>query len=608
MSESSKPPMTLARWYGTSMRIPDYESHRFIDFAVASFGIVRTIVRDEIGKEISVSFMQGGTAHADWDNKLISINEDYLKGEVGGGRPKLNADDALSNILGIEVHEAAHFAFSPETTVPWQEHIKANTKCAFHPMVASTIGNIVEDIYIEAEVEREVPGMVWMLDCMNRIFFSAYDEQRTLDDAAEIVAAPNSLLEVAKACNILILAKTRKEIETNPFLGNLFQMARSSTELPFLSQRTELALQLYEELMANITQEECDANGGQEGDGEGGKKGDKEGDEKGDKETKEALADTKERSEGFTPSHEKRSGKVAKATGIEARIISRGLERLEDADVKMIFADEKSGETNLFIEKTMKSGANVVADKRYAQLAEVARQRAAVNRPYGLDRTQGHSIRKLSRILTDNKIFAEPVRMSSYKPMEVVILVDASGSMRQEGSSSSKSRIDKACRAALGAATSLVEARCEVAVYAHTGDIHTRNEVVIYGLKNFNEPIHVLSNRMGWMMSKEPLSENRDGYAISYIAKKFSRSPRRKLMIVISDGEPAATNYHGESANLHTKQEVQKVRRMGIDVLSISITASASKANNEIYGKKKNVYNQDPNIIQEIVRSLIVGN
>ena len=245
--------------------------------------------------------------------------------------------------------------------------------------------------------------------------------------------------------------------------------------------------------------------------------------------------------------------------------------------------------TTLFIEKTPNLSSKAMeADARYQRLAEVGRQQAVVNRPYGQDKTRGTHIRKLYRIGTDSKIFAEPLNMKMAKPMQVMIVVDCSSSM--------SGVIGRACEAALGAANGLAEARCEVAVFGHTAESLGGSEVTIHRFKDFNEPISVLPYRLRGSFS---MSQNRDGFAIWYLAKKLRDSRRRRLMIVISDGAPQASSYGGSPGIQHSKQVVDEARQAGIDVMSISITESAHRANRVIYGERNDVYDRDPHVIED---------
>jgi nitric oxide reductase activation protein len=197
--------------------------------------------------------------------------------------------------------------------------------------------------------------------------------------------------------------------------------------------------------------------------------------------------------------------------------------------------------------------------------------------------------------------------MRNYKPMQVVILVDCSGSMDTEVDGTYKQRYELAREAALGAAYGLVHAHCDVAVYGHTAETLGNTEVSIFRFKGFKEPITVLSPRLGGIYAtSDIMNQNRDGYAVSYVSKKLADKRKRRLLIVISDGQPLASyGYSGTAAIAHSKSVVDGVRKQGIDVLSISITENARRANDVIYGAKNNVFNEDPNVIEGIVKALV---
>lgn len=585
-----KPPMTLQRWYGTSLPVPLMGTWQFAQFAVSGLGLVRSLVHDKMGMEIRIQFVSGGTAYADWDHKAIAINQDYLKGLFQGiGDRVVDGDTSLTAILGIIVHEAAHFAYSPKDLTLAVDYVRERTTRPFSREIVHHIANVIEDIYIEAEVDREVPALTWMLETLNDLFFSTVSVQENVERAMLIESAPEDVCTLSHALNLLILAKVWPRIEATPFMLPLFELARSATEATSLKQRCELTLYIYDALMEKITQEQCEA-AGQDGS---------------DKEGAAALENSKKISKGYTSSPDggKRPPSFGRADYVET--IEAALEELVGMRFALLLDESEYSTADLVIEEVPRESKPVHPDNRYLALAELARQRATVNRPYGLDRNRGHNIRKLYRISTDSRIFAESVWMSNYKPMEVIILLDCSGSMRapMEGDLS-RNRILAASEATLGAAVALVSARCDVAVYGHTADLLSM-DLRIYRCKEFSESIEVLAPRLGQVVNHASKAENRDGNAINYVVKKFSHRSRRRLLIVISDGAPLANSYSGHAANAHTKDAVDKARQQGIDVLSISISESAERTNDTIYGARHNVKNHDPNVIGKIVESLI---
>lgn len=576
--------MTIARWYGRSVRVPAYYQANYNSFLFSCLGIVRSIVEDNIGKRISLRFVETGTASADQERQLININHKYIRGDFDLPTGNVESDTALSAILGIIVHEAAHFAWSPATLEPFAEYVKENTRCIYNEKLAATLGNIVEDIYIEAEVDRSIPSLSWMLESINELLFPDNTQHKALNHAKDIVEAPDNMLDVVKVMDALLLAKLHPSILSTSYVESLFTEIRSATHAVRLHERKCLVLSIYEQLMCNITQQEEEENGADK-----------------------SLDGLSKKAKGL--SGDKMPSSEDVPHDVIVRKLNRELEELEKTKTEVTPAEVNHygfRPTEVYMEKVMELGSPIEMDVRYQKLAEVGRQRAVVNRPYGEQRNRGTNIRNLHRIATDSRIFAEPVAMNNYKPMQVIVLVDASGSMEHEVYGSGVTRLQAASGAALGAAYGLSHAHCDVAVYAHTAELLGGSEVNIYRLKSFSEPLNLVAARFGHMIVNENTSQNRDGYAIRYIAKKFQDKRKRRLLIVISDGQPWASHgYMGEPAIQHTQEMVSKVRAEGIDILSISITEEAREANNRIYGSAWNTYNQDPNVIEDVVRTLI---
>lgn len=594
-----KSSMSIRKWYGRSVSVPGYSSSNYSGFILSCLGIVRSIVEKNIGKHVRLHFTDTGTASADHENALIHINAEYLKGYFGLPEGRVDSDIAISAILGIIVHEAAHFAWSPPTLLPFAEYVKENTTCVYNEQLAAILGNIVEDIYIEAEVGRTVPSLEWMLEAMNSLVLSEDILSKAVHHAKDIDVAPDNMLDVVKVLDALLIAKLNDDILSTPYIEALFAEAHSARELTNLNDRKHLTLELYDRIMCNISQEESDK-------GEGGSEKVEDGAGK-------ALDEIAERVKGLMKDGSE--GKVGVSNAF-TKHLNEIMQQMEDATITLEPDPEPRSfaATDVYYEEVVPQGTAVEMDERYQRLAEVGRQRAVVNRPYGEQRNRGTNIRNLHRIATDSRIFAQPVTMNNYKPMQVIILLDCSGSMcvgmLEAGRKSDGelwTRIEMASKATLGAAYGLVHAHCEVAVYGHTAEKLSGTEVSIYRIKEFGEPITVVPGRLGTLQAVEYLIQNRDGYALSYVAKKFRDKRKRQLLIVISDGSPVAGfGYRDQLAREHSKESVDAVRAQGIDVLSISITKDASSANDYIYGSAHNVYNADPNVIEDIVRTLVL--
>ena len=77
---------------------------------------------------------------------------------------------------------------------------------------------------------------------------------------------------------------------------------------------------------------------------------------------------------------------------------------------------------------------------------------------------------------------------------------------------------------------------------------------------------------------------NRDGAALRFVAERLSHRPEElKLLILVSDGQPADTGYYGTAAEEDLRGIQQEYRRKGI--LFIAAAIGDDKENMErIYG------------------------
>ena len=624
--------MTLKQWY-KGISVPRPASPSYKPFIASCVGIVNKIVERELERSITVRFGDTPTAYADQDKSLIVISENFANGnfeEAAGGIYE-TSEEIIPQILGIIVHEAAHFAFSPHDLEIVASGVSKILGRKVNKNVAMRLGNVVEDIYIEWEVGNQIPQIIWMLDRLNENILGA---EQFLVSRAQImsqIARPTNIEELAAVVGHLIFAKVRFLMSSTPYMDSLWKIAQGAREAGTIEERIEIVAQLYDLIMID---------GGDEGDGESGEEEADDGDKavgdskgKGDQGKGEEGKGEGDESKGGNPSEGTQGPPSLEGTEGDEAVESMDKEPTavhgQPTDEPKESYDWKTEEINRMIRQCIEEltrdgnyiGGGIVTknrvtpspaasemelDARYAGLAEIGRQRATANRPYGIDQRRGHSIRKLHRIATDGRIFAEPMQTQTYKPMEVIILVDCSGSM------TSMNNITKAGQAVIGAAAGLKNARCEVQITGHTADVDGVT-LTLYNIKEWNDPIAVASKRMKRLTRGGGdcrLNQNRDHLAIEEVAKDFraSNAQRRRLLIVVSDGEPAAEGgYWGESANKATKKSVDDVRARGIDVTSISITQEAMRVNDRIYGSKHNVCNEDPNIIAEIVKQLILS-
>ena len=146
----------------------------------------------------------------------------------------------------------------------------------------------------------------------------------------------------------------------------------------------------------------------------------------------------------------------------------------------------------------------------------------------------------------------------------VVILIDESGSMCCAG------RIEAARDTAVLLNESLRNLPdVELFIYGHTADGHFSGatELNVYRDKNY-KPHYSL----GKVSARK---ENRDGIAILEVAKEVRKQTTNDVvMFILSDGAPAACDYHGRASMQDVKSKVEQVEKMGFSVVQVCINAS----------------------------------
>ena len=174
--------------------------------------------------------------------------------------------------------------------------------------------------------------------------------------------------------------------------------------------------------------------------------------------------------------------------------------------------------------------------------------------------------RNLHRIPMDRLDIFKASITKEDKPLDVCLLVDESGSM-------GGGRIERARQTCISIKEALQENNMlNLWVMGHTADgeawhsdPNTTNMTLYHGPKMTDRPF-----ACGGMRAK---TENRDGNAILAASKKVieeSDAPMsNKLMIVFSDGSPAAIGYGGTRGIDHTKKCVKSIEAKGWSVIQV---------------------------------------
>lgn len=172
----------------------------------------------------------------------------------------------------------------------------------------------------------------------------------------------------------------------------------------------------------------------------------------------------------------------------------------------------------------------------------------------------------------DGKVFTKNALPSQPPEMAVGLLLDESGSM------ASCDRATYARASAIILYDFCQALRVPVMVYGHsTGG----SSVELYSYSEFDAIDREDKYRLVDISAR---GSNRDGAALRFVAERLSHRPEElKLLILVSDGQPADTGYYGTAAEEDLRGIQQEYRRKGI--LFVAAAIGDDKENMErIYG------------------------
>ena len=176
----------------------------------------------------------------------------------------------------------------------------------------------------------------------------------------------------------------------------------------------------------------------------------------------------------------------------------------------------------------------------------------------------------------DGKVFYKNSLPNEIPELAVGLLLDESGSM------CSCDRSSYARASAIILYDFCQSLDIPVMVYGHsTGYSSAGNTVELYSYAEFDGYDHDDKYRM---MDIAARGSNRDGAALRFVAEQLSRRPEAvKILILVSDGQPADTGYSGSAAEEDLRGIKQEYQRKGI--LFVAAAIGDDKQNIErIYG------------------------
>lgn len=601
-------------WYGHTLP-PYLEGATFPEFAVRSRELA-WYIKDLIPLEIDHS---AGTAYTDghtiWLPSLYILPRFY---EFFGIPELYHTAAACLTINGTQAHEALHCkitTFGMDDACRIAGNAKAMEYITKYQGFKDCI-NIIEDQYIEAYSRVNFPALTIFIDGKNHIMLgdTALDLALLMLTEQMVKKGQPPCLEaitVGQRLGMLCFAKTielrhdDRLVWLEPLLEITDRAARHDLNL---QERIALAVELWEKLLEESGGEEaCEGSAATAGypDASAARGAFK-------------IADVLRAAQQLNPGSGASLDERVKA----AQLLEQAIKALDTKDegepssltdheqstddLVRLGVDALEGIPSLLTRDVMSVTRFPYDDtakpstewRRFGQYLRYMRE---TKTSFGLAQDHGSMIVKsrLARILTDGKVLADRNRKVVKKGVpEIIILDDASGSMRGHTGSARRSLYLDVVDASYGMFMALMQAGVPTAVYAHTSTDRDNLRPLLYSIAAFRMPVfgmEAVTNgdfaRRFNAMARLSCVENFDGIAIERVSHEFTSKLGTKVLIVLSDGAPVGGHlYGGKDAHNHTKNAITLARRRGIFVFSVSLVESVVSTNNALYGKENNLH------------------
>ena len=546
-----------------------------------------------------------------------------------------DSDANLDIVAGLSIHEKLHLVHT-QPLVTWQKNYAYTNRLSdAQTDLLHSIGNIIEDEYIESQLARTHAGYVTYIDKVKEHFFAKHDIGTIKGNV--IADVLNTLLAMVRFPSTISDERKKRHAKHIQFFARALKDALVDRE------STLVAIQSIYEYMHQLAKEEaCKKEGTSEEEileraetrmsellEEWGDSADGYSEEDLSK-IKDRLiqqeredASRADRYSGETALREaidKSGAKLADYAG-ESESISDRLDKairdLADSEyaeeewdsgralglkqgTKVTWRNQHAGdyESSLYDETVRKMKSQIGQLKRKIQLYGDTKIHTIRNQRRGkLDKKMLHKIPLGRPDLFKNVIVDED------KPLDVCLLVDESGSMGSW-------KMDKARQTAIALREALKDNQAlNLWVFGHTADgyeWHKEGEtnMSVYWSPTYQSDVKAI----GAMTAR---AENRDGMALLASAERVkAESPSmgsNKLMIVISDGEPSADGYRYAMGVPHTKKCVKHLEGQGWSIIQVGISGARERSMREMFSNYMLVDNTNelPAKISKIIRKVI---
>lgn len=206
------------------------------------------------------------------------------------------------------------------------------------------------------------------------------------------------------------------------------------------------------------------------------------------------------------------------------------------------------------------------------------------------NRQTGKKICTTSLYRPDKKFFINKQVEETISPLAVTLLVDLSGSM--EGS-----RLHYAKLGAIQLLEFCNRINVPISVYGHDSSGNTVN---IYNFFNFNSS----KSKKYSLMNMKAGKGNRDGAAIRFCCEQLDKREEKKMFVIISDGQPAASGYVGFKAENDIHSIMKEYQKKGFIFVSASIGSDRENIR-KIYGEKNVIDITDLSVLPKTLVKVI---
>ena len=174
----------------------------------------------------------------------------------------------------------------------------------------------------------------------------------------------------------------------------------------------------------------------------------------------------------------------------------------------------------------------------------------------------GKRINPASLAKVDYRNFVTEINMEEAPTLSVAVLVDESGSMCGE-----RSQYAKAAAIMLYEYCDLMEV--PVMLYGHSTGNSYEGQVQLYAYADFDKKDPKDRYRLTKISAR---SSNRDGFALRFMKERLKlQDSDHKLLIIISDGEPAASGYYGTAAYMDLSEIAKECEKEDILLIAAAI-------------------------------------